>query len=84
MAKPQVTSRIDDLEALRKTLLITLDGVEGRDVGPIARELRQVIREIDEVRRATPKKGSLTDDLAQRRAGRVGAASGVAAPAVGK
>lgn len=79
-----MTSRLDDLEALRKTLLITLEGVEGRDVGPIARELRQVVRELDEVRKSTPKKGSLTDDLAERRVKRVKKPAGGRKAAVSK
>ena len=79
MAKPKKapeapSERLADLEDLRRRLLVTLDSVEGRDVAPVVRELRQVVREIDEIRKLRPQEGSRTDDLGKRRAARVAAA----------
>lgn len=70
------------LEAIRDRVASELRGAEGRDVAVLAKELREVIRELDSlptVERVTPLDklaGAVADDLAQRRAARVADAAG--------
>lgn len=70
------------LSAIRDRVARELVGAEGRDVAALAKELREVIREIDSLptaERVTPLDklaGAVSDDLAQRRADRQAAATG--------
>lgn len=75
MGLPDVVAagdRGDSLEAIRDRLAKELDEAEGRDVAPIAKELRAVIAEIYSLPRA--KEGSKSDELAARRTARRAAA----------
>jgi len=66
--------RLEALRAVRDRLADELDQAQGRDVAPIARELRAVL---DALESAEPVKGgSRFDELAARRAGRLADAAG--------
>ena len=65
-------SRRAGLQALRDHLADCLAAAEPEKAAPLARELRQVLAELDAL--AEPK-GSTVDDLARRRAARRAAAS---------
>lgn len=76
---PTVVAREDrreSLSAIRDRVAAELVGAEGRDVAALAKELREVIREIDSLptaERVTPLDklaGAVSDDLAHRRAAR--------------
>jgi hypothetical protein len=70
------------LEVIRDRVAAELALAEGRDVAVLAKELREVIRELDSlpgVGMETPLDriaGSVSDDLAKRRAARVADAAG--------
>lgn len=64
-------ARLDELITLRDYLRRHLDGAETKEVASVARELRQIAKEIDEIERATPTEGSLSDELAKKRQARV-------------
>jgi hypothetical protein len=64
----QSGDRRQSLEAIRDRLASELDEAEGRDVAPIAKELRNVIDTIEALPGA--REGSKSDDLAAQRAKR--------------
>lgn len=67
MAEPD---RLASLEALRDLLADRLAGdEEAKQTAPLAKQYRETLREIDELKRGT-KKGSLVDELAKRRKAR--------------
>jgi hypothetical protein len=74
--------RRQSLEAIRDRVARELQESEGRDVAVLAKELREIIRELDSLpatERVTPLDelaGAVSDDLAKRRADRLAAASG--------
>lgn len=61
------------LEAIRNHLAAELAESSGRDVAAIARELREVMKELDAL--PVPEEVSGVDQLARRRANRLGSAS---------
>lgn len=65
--------RRKSLEAIRNYLAVELAQSSGRDVAAIARELREVIRELDSL--PTSEEVSGVDQLARRRANRRDSAS---------
>ena len=77
VAKPQVSDRLKDLEDSAAALRAARDAHPApNELAAVVRELRMVVREIDEIRRLAPKEGSLIDELAKQRAGRQSAAKG--------
>lgn len=67
-------SRLDGLKALRDVIAAEIaNGPTGvralSQTAPLARQLRDVLREIDDLEAAVPK-GSVVDDLATRRTAR--------------
>jgi hypothetical protein len=63
------------LETLRDRLVVELEDAEGRDVAPIARELRMVLNELDSL--PATRKESPVDQLAARRSSRRKKAAGL-------
>lgn len=61
------------LEAIRDKLAVELAATEGFHAGPLARELRAVLAELDEL--PDGKRESTVDDLAARRAARIAQAA---------
>lgn len=70
-----MSSRKEGLEHLRTRLEEELSAAEGRDVAPLARELRMVLAEIDSL--PDDRKESPVDQLAQKRAARRKKAAGL-------
>lgn len=66
--------RYRGLVALRDRLATDLEGLDPRYVAPVAKQLADVIREIDSLPQS--REASTVDDLASRRASRRAAASG--------
>ena len=62
------------LVALRDRLAGDLEGLDARYVAPLAKQLADVIREIDSLPQS--REASTVDDLASKRAARRAAASG--------
>lgn len=60
--------RLEGLRALRTRLANEIEA-GGNQTAALARQLRECLREIDELEKAAPKR-SLVDDLAKRRATR--------------
>ena len=73
--------RMEDLESLRLTLQAAIgsDSTSGGELAGLSRELRIVVREIDELRRMVPDEGSLNDELKKRRDRRVSPKGGSSA-----
>lgn len=68
-----MTGRRALLEHLRDRLIEEVGTAEGRDLAPLAKELRAVMTELESL---PTGKGSTVDDLAQRRAARRAEAAG--------
>ena len=70
------------LQAIRDRVAVELADAEGRDVAVLAKELREVIRELDLLPGAGTESpldriaGAVSDDLAERRAARRADAAG--------
>ncbi len=75
-------SRLAGLQALRDVLALQIEVSDGaRDVAVLARQLIDVLEQIEVVERAVPsEKGSPLDELEKRRVGRQSGASGRARP----
>ena len=73
-------SRLAGLEELRDVLAQELVGGDGKQqVAAVAKQLREVLAEIDELKAKAGKKGSLVDELAGRREARGSGAARVVA-----
>lgn len=72
LAAAVAAGRRDALTALRDHLALALEQAAPERAAPLAKELREVLRELDAL--AEPK-GSTVDDLARRRAARRSAAA---------
>lgn len=61
--------RLEGLRALRDALAAEIDagpGVKGSQTAALARQLRDVLREVDELERARPR-GSIVDELREHK-----------------
>jgi hypothetical protein len=74
-------ARVEDLAMLRERLIGEIAGAEGKDLAPLARELRMVLAELDDLDRGEGV--SVVDDLARKRQARRADAQGGEVPAVG-
>lgn len=74
--------RRKSLELMRDALAERLDASEGRDAAPLSKELREVMRELEQI--PTGKEVSTSDDLAARRAARIAAAQASERAAAGE
>ncbi|KPC73040.1 hypothetical protein ADL26_13805, partial [Thermoactinomyces vulgaris] len=70
------------LEAMRDSLADRFDAAEGRDAATISKELREVMRELEEL--PTGKEVSTSDELAAKRKARIAAATAAERPAAGQ
>lgn len=75
-------NRRESLELMRDKLAGLLDDSEGRDSAVISKELREVMRELDQI--PTGKEASTSDDLTARRAARLAEAAAAERPAEGE
>lgn len=62
------------LEELRGVLVTAIQGAEPRELAPLAKQLREVLAELDEL--PSGKEGSVVDDLTARRNERRAASQG--------
>jgi hypothetical protein len=60
------------LEKMRNALAESLEAADGKEVAAISKELREVMRELEQI--PTGKEVSTSDDLAAKRAARLAAA----------
>lgn len=74
-------ARVEDLAMLRERLISEIAGAEGKDLAPLARELRMVLAELDDLDRGEGV--SVVDQLARKRQARRADAQGGELPAVG-
>lgn len=70
--------RLEGLRALRDVLAATIESAGPEQTAALARQLRDVLGDIDALERAKGRKGSLVDELADRRKARGSDAEGVA------
>jgi hypothetical protein len=70
------------LEQIRDRLAERLEAAEGKDTAVISKELREVMRELEQI--PTGKEVSTSDDLAARRAARIAAAQASERAAAGE
>lgn len=70
------------LEVMRDSLADRFDAAEGRDAAVISKELREVMRELEQI--PTGKEVSTSDDLAKRRADRIAKAAAEERAAAGE
>lgn len=73
-------TRLEALTADRDRLEAAIAKAEPRELAPLVREHRAVLKEIDAL--AEPKKGSVRDQIAEKRAARRAEAAGPAASEV--
>jgi hypothetical protein len=70
------------LESMRDQLAERLEGAEGRDAAVLSKELREVMKELEQI--PTGKEVSTSDDLAERRAARIAKAAAEERAAAGE
>lgn len=74
--------RRKSLELMRDTLAERLEAAEGRDAAPLSKELREVMRELEQI--PTGKEVSTSDELAAKRAARIAKAQSPERAAAGE
>jgi hypothetical protein len=70
------------LEKMRDALAQSLEAAEGKEVAVISKELREVMKELEQI--PTGKEVSTSDELAKRREGRIAKAAAAERAAAGQ